>query len=291
MACAGIAALFEGMGAAGVMEGADAYLMGGTAALGAGEGVGAAWGAGTSAAGALEGADAYALGGTSATGGADFGAGYAGLSAAEMAELGGLGASTTELSTGLGSMSGASTGWGDMTGMLKMAGPAMSMASGLYGMTLADQQRKLAMLAAQKADPWGQSGGRALAGGQLQDLLQNPGNVTKLPGYQAGLEAVQRSMQAQGYQGSGNMMAGLSKYGGDFYNNAISQLSGLAGANQNPAAGQQLMLGGTQNANSLASSSLASMGYGMTQATGGSTQMPPQLMAQLQAYFKQQGMV
>lgn len=45
----------------------------------------------------------------------------------------------------------------------------------------------------------------------------NPANLTKMPGYQAGLEAVQRSMAAQGYQGSGNMMAALQKYGGDAY--------------------------------------------------------------------------
>lgn len=51
----------------------------------------------------------------------------------------------------------------------------------------------------------------------------NAGDVTSLPGYQAGLEAVQRSMASQGYSGSGNMMAALQKYGGDFYNNAATQ--------------------------------------------------------------------
>lgn len=53
--------------------------------------------------------------------------------------------------------------------------------------------------------------------------LPDPSDVTKLPGYQAGLEAVRRSMASQGYQGSGNMMAALSKYGGDFYNQAVNQ--------------------------------------------------------------------
>lgn len=45
----------------------------------------------------------------------------------------------------------------------------------------------------------------------------NPADLQKMPGYQAGLDAVQRSMASQGYQGSGNMMAALQKYGGDAY--------------------------------------------------------------------------
>lgn len=53
--------------------------------------------------------------------------------------------------------------------------------------------------------------------------LPNPGDVTKLPGYEAGIEAVRRSLASQGFQGSGNMMAALHKYGGDFYNDAVRQ--------------------------------------------------------------------
>jgi hypothetical protein len=56
-----------------------------------------------------------------------------------------------------------------------------------------------------------------------------------MPGYQAGLEAVQRSMASQGFTGSGNMMAALSKYGGDFYqqqlNNLTQQAGGMPAAN------------------------------------------------------------
>lgn len=48
--------------------------------------------------------------------------------------------------------------------------------------------------------------------------LPNPGDITSIPGYQAGLEAVQRAGAAQGFTGSGNMMVALQKYGGDFYN-------------------------------------------------------------------------
>lgn len=49
----------------------------------------------------------------------------------------------------------------------------------------------------------------------------NPADLPNLPGYQAGLEAVRRSMASQGYQGSGNMAAALQKYGGDFYNQEV----------------------------------------------------------------------
>lgn len=71
--------------------------------------------------------------------------------------------------------------------------------------------------------------------GQMQDVLPqvdevqrgmqlpNPADITGIPGYQAGMEAVRRSLASQGYQGSGNMMAALQKYGGDFYDKYVNQ--------------------------------------------------------------------
>ena len=67
--------------------------------------------------------------------------------------------------------------------------------------------------------------------------LPNPQDITGMPGYQAGLEAVQRSMAAQGYQGSGNMMAALAKYGGDFYNQYAQQRLQSAQAQAGPVMG------------------------------------------------------
>lgn len=67
--------------------------------------------------------------------------------------------------------------------------------------------------------------------------LPNPQDITGMPGYQAGLEAVQRSMAAQGYQGSGNMMAALAKYGGDFYNQYANQRLQSAQAQAGPMMG------------------------------------------------------
>lgn len=64
---------------------------------------------------------------------------------------------------------------------------------------------------------------------QLQRLQTNPSSITTLPGYRAGMEGVQRSLAAQGFQGSGNMMAALSEYGGDFYLKQMEQLGKLYG--------------------------------------------------------------
>ena len=71
---------------------------------------------------------------------------------------------------------------------------------------------------------------------QGQAGLPNPKDIQGIPGYQAGQDAVMRSMSAQGYQGSGNMMAAMSKYGGDFYNNYAQQ-------RQNSAQGQANLTG------------------------------------------------
>jgi len=161
---------------------------------------------------------------------------------------------------GVGS-GGGSAGFGSLSSLL-------SIGSGIYGMTQAEKLRKLAQIQSQKADPWGESGGRALAGTQLQGLMTDPSKITTMPGYEAGLQAVQRSMAANGYLGSGNMMTALAKYGGDFYNNAISQLSGLAGAGINPGTAAGININGATSANDLASRSLASIGYGITGNNG-----------------------
>lgn len=70
---------------------------------------------------------------------------------------------------------------------------------------------------------------------QLTALSNNPGSIQNLPGYQAGLTAVERKMASQGFQGSGNMMAELANYGQTAYNNQFTQLSNLAGLGYNPA--------------------------------------------------------
>jgi len=68
-------------------------------------------------------------------------------------------------------------------------------------------------------------------------------DVTQLPGYQAGLQAVERRMNAQGFQGSGNMMTELAKYGGDAYNQAATQRINSSNAQMGPLVAEMSALG------------------------------------------------
>jgi hypothetical protein len=63
---------------------------------------------------------------------------------------------------------------------------------------------------------------------QLQNLWAHPSNVANMPGYQAGMHAVEGSAAAQGMLNSGNTLASLQNYGaGQFYNTS-AMLQGLA---------------------------------------------------------------
>jgi hypothetical protein len=136
----------------------------------------------------------------------------------------------------------------------------LTMGSGLYGIYEGQQQQQLAKQLQASADPFASQRGQYQQ--QLAVLNANPSSMTSLPGYQAGLEAVQRSGAAQGYTGSGNMMAGLAKYGQDFFNQQQQTLGGFAGAGINPASGAQLNLQATQGGMGLTGQGLASLGYG-----------------------------
>jgi hypothetical protein len=45
------------------------------------------------------------------------------------------------------------------------------------------------------------------------------------------MQAIERSLASQGYQGSGNMMNALANYGGQFYQQQLANLANLAGVN------------------------------------------------------------
>lgn len=62
----------------------------------------------------------------------------------------------------------------------------------------------------------------------------------------AGLQSVMRSMASQGYQGSGNMMAALSKYGADAYGSNMQQKQASLG---NTMSGLGLLTAGLGNMN------------------------------------------
>lgn len=89
---------------------------------------------------------------------------------------------------------------------------AANTASGILGLMKASELSKLAQRAASQQDPFGPY--RAGYAEDLRRLMTNPADVTKLPGYEAGIEAVNRGLAKAGYLGSGNQMAALQQYGG-----------------------------------------------------------------------------
>lgn len=69
---------------------------------------------------------------------------------------------------------------------------------------------------------------------QLSTLMNDPSSITTMPGYDAGLQAIMRKLASQGYLGSGKMMESLFQFGGNFYNDAVKNLTQLAGGNFAP---------------------------------------------------------
>jgi len=154
-----------------------------------------------------------------------------------------------------------------MSPMASRGGPLQSgwnILSGLHGISQSRQLADLASKASERADPFGPY--RAGYARQLAALSANPSLITKQPGYAAGLEAVRRSLAAQGYQGSGNMMAALSQYGQKFLGDEQNRLATLAGAGFNPAAAGQLNIEGNVAANQLLFTALNRLGGGLWQA-------------------------
>lgn len=138
---------------------------------------------------------------------------------------------------------------------IRTGGGIASLIASLYGRNQSQSNLESAM---NRQDPFGPY--RPEYASKLSSLVSDPSQLTSLPGYQAGLQAVQRSMGAQGYQGSGNMMTALADYGGKFYNDAVTQYSSLAGANVNPGnMGMTALAGGAQD-NQLLNQALAKLG-------------------------------
>jgi hypothetical protein len=90
--------------------------------------------------------------------------------------------------------------------------------TGLYAMWKARQMAKLGR----------PTGVQSAARGQMEGLLRDPSQITNMPGYKAREQAITRSMAANGYLGSGNMMAELADFGGGFYNDTLRTMNGLA---------------------------------------------------------------
>lgn len=131
--------------------------------------------------------------------------------------------------------------------------PAIDYLRGGYGLYQANKLSQLAKgTAAEQA-----------AGGQLQSLISDPSSIVKTPGYEAGLQAVQRAAAGKGYLASGNLSVALSKFGTDFYNNSLQTLDQIA--NRNAAIRQQ----NRNNSIALAGQALNSLGYGFGRSNRG----------------------
>lgn len=154
--------------------------------------------------------------------------------------------------TSLLSAGGGSTGTGAASGIGTM-GNIFDIGKGVYGLNLARQLRD-------RSDPFAKY--RGGYGERLAALEANPNSITTLPGYEAGLEATRRAAAAGGYAGSGNELAALAKYGGDFFNQTAQRYAGLAGAGQSPGAGDA-------QAALLASGALKSASSGLYGILGG----------------------
>lgn len=79
---------------------------------------------------------------------------------------------------------------------------------------------------------------RGQAAKQLNDLMQNPSDISQQPEYKSRMQAAARTMAAQGYTGSGNALVAAANAGGQAYQQAFSNLSTLSGAGANPAYAQ-----------------------------------------------------
>ncbi len=187
-------------------------------------------------------------GGAGSTAGAASAApGEAGL-AAPAAGIGATGATSGALGTGGALTAGTGMTSAQVSSLLSGGLKALSLSQALGRMT-------------QQANAFGPY--RSQYAQQLSQLEANPSTITNLPGYSAGLQAVQRSLASQGYSGSGNMMAALQGYGEQFYNNQVQTLAGLAGANINPAIpANMLTTGGNYAIGGLGMLSQGALGQG-----------------------------
>lgn len=103
-----------------------------------------------------------------------------------------------------------------------------------------DDYLEAAKYAADRADPFYAQ--RPQYQGMLKNLMTDPNSIQQTPAYQfrfdQGQNALERSLSAKGYLGSGNLMHDLQSYGQGMasqeYDNQFNRLSGLSGAGFGP---------------------------------------------------------
>lgn len=144
--------------------------------------------------------------------------------------------------------------WGDLLKPKNL----FNAGTGLYGLYQGNQMQKLAATLGRQADP--AAGQRGMYQQMLSQLMQNPGSITGLPGYQAGLDAVNRSAAAGGQLGGGGGALAESTYGSNLFNQQAQLYAALGGFGATPGAGASAQLAGTGSALALQGSSLNRLG-------------------------------
>lgn len=221
--------------------------MGGAAAGAAGAGGAGAGEATTTGTVAGYGADFGAAAETgTAAGGTAAGAGTAAAPAATASS----GGSSTPAAAGGGGSTAANAG-----GSLG-ARDYMSILSGLYGIYQGERVRD-------SMDPF--AGNRGYFADRLMELERDPSAIQRRPGYQAGVNTINRELASKGYYGGGNHPIALSRFAGDFYNQEANRLAQLAGAGAAPGAGSLA-------AANLQGQGLASIAYGLAPYSNNRTQ-------------------
>jgi hypothetical protein len=98
---------------------------------------------------------------------------------------------------------------------------------------------------------------------RLNNLMDNPGQVTSLPGYQFNLEqgqdALQRRMASMGYGTSGNLATAMTRFGSDYSTGVLGQQEQLLASQYGRASPPTATM---PDPTSLAMNSLSNMGYG-----------------------------
>jgi hypothetical protein len=214
----------------------------------------------------MGGAQGLTLGGGLGTGLADYSLGTGGLGAVDYS-LGSAGAGGVGLTgDALGGYTGSGVG-GSYMDQLRRQFAGLGFGAGGAGGNNLMNYMKLGL------------GGLQLAGGlqqygytqdrmaqqqqyarQIQALQANPSSVEALPGYQAGLRAVQRRARAEGFGGSGTMAAQLAGYGGQQYQQQLANLAQLQGGTIAPGAPMMALTGAGLGAYGLGS---GAMGLGL----------------------------
>jgi hypothetical protein len=148
------------------------------------------------------------------------------------------GAAGTDLSaSGLSGLSALSSLWGGGLGSTAQTLGGLGQLLGGYAALSAKPNKA--------ADPF--AAYRGTYANELNALMANPNSVTQTPGYQfqlaQGLQAQQAQQAAQGSLVSGGANLQAQQYGQGLaskqYQQQLSNLEALSGANQSPATGQQ----------------------------------------------------